>query len=157
MAMVCSVCTAVSTFSRQGVKLLKGLLKGYDFAERVWFCLRLWRCQGNDATSCIWNTLNALPCVANLQAATKLSLQWAAQCGRSQLWPGVQVKTAIKDGYDLRGYHYWTLLDNFEWNFAYDLKFGLYEWDREDPAGKRTLRNGAKVGGRQAECLHHFV
>lgn len=58
---------------------------------------------------------------------------------------GMQVKTAVKDGYDLRGYHYWTLLDNFEWNFAYDLKFGLYEWDREDPAGKRTLRNGAKV------------
>lgn len=52
----------------------------------------------------------------------------------------------MKDGYNLRGYHYWTLLDNFEWNFAYDLKFGLYEWDREDPAGNRTLRNGAKVG-----------
>lgn len=57
----------------------------------------------------------------------------------------MQVKTAVKDGYDLRGYHYWTLLDNFEWNFAYDLKFGLYEWDQKDPAGKRTLRNGAKV------------
>lgn len=24
-----------------------------------------------------------------------------------------QVKTAVQDGYDLRGYHYWTLLDNF--------------------------------------------
>lgn len=34
---------------------------------------------------------------------------------------------------------------NAEWSFAYDLKFGLYEWDREDPAGKRTLREGAKV------------
>ncbi|KAA6427060.1 MAG: beta-glucosidase [Trebouxia sp. A1-2] len=56
-----------------------------------------------------------------------------------------QVKTAVRDGYDLRGYHYWTLLDNFEWNFAYRLKFGLYKWDREDPSGKRTLRNGAKV------------
>ena len=32
-----------------------------------------------------------------------------------------------------------------EWSFAYDLKFGLYEWDRDDPAGKRTLREGAKV------------
>lgn len=61
------------------------------------------------------------------------------------LWHSVQVKTAVRDGYDLRGYHYWTLLDNFEWNFAYRLKFGLYKWDREDPSGKRTLRNGAKV------------
>ena len=32
-----------------------------------------------------------------------------------------------------------------EWSFAYDLKFGLYEWDRDDPAGQRTLREGAKV------------
>ena len=89
--------------------------------------------------------------IAKLQAAVKLSLQRAAHSAGAwvrltHLWPGMQVKTAVKDGYDLRGYHYWTLLDNFEWNFAYDLKFGLYEWDREDPAGKRTLRNGAKVG-----------
>ena len=63
---------------------------------------------------------------------------------------GVQVKTAVQNGYDLRGYHYWTLLDNYEWNFAYQHKFGLYKWDREDPDGKRTLRNGSKVSNRTA-------
>ena len=57
----------------------------------------------------------------------------------------MQVKTAVQNGYDLRGYHYWTLLDNYEWNMAYQHKFGLYKWDREDPAGKRTLRDGSKV------------
>ena len=25
----------------------------------------------------------------------------------------------MKDGYDVRGFFYWTLIDNFEWNFAW--------------------------------------
>lgn len=31
-----------------------------------------------------------------------------------------------------------------QWNFAWDLKFGLYEWN-PDGTQKRTLRNGSKV------------
>jgi beta-glucosidase len=32
---------------------------------------------------------------------------------------------AVKDGVDLRGYFYWSLLDNFEWAFGYSKRFGL--------------------------------
>ncbi|CAL8471442.1 g10984 [Coccomyxa elongata] len=55
-----------------------------------------------------------------------------------------EVEKLIDDGYDVRGYFYWTLVDNFEWNFAWELKFGLYEWN-DDGTQRRTLRNGAKT------------
>lgn len=52
------------------------------------------------------------------------------------------ISQAIKDGYDVRGYFYWSLLDNFEWNMGYEQKFGLYDVNLETQ--KRTLRKGAK-------------
>jgi beta-glucosidase/6-phospho-beta-glucosidase/beta-galactosidase len=33
----------------------------------------------------------------------------------------------IARGFDVRGYHHWTLVDNFEWDSGWDLRFGLYE------------------------------
>lgn len=36
---------------------------------------------------------------------------------------------AIDGGVDVRGYLYWTWVDNYEWNHGFDLRFGLYELD----------------------------
>jgi beta-glucosidase len=41
-----------------------------------------------------------------------------------------QVHQAIGRGADMRGYFYWSTLDNFEWNFGYRPKFGLIAVDR---------------------------
>jgi hypothetical protein len=58
----------------------------------------------------------------------------------------VQIFRAIKEGYDVRGLYYWTLMDNFEWNCGYLMKFGVYHWSADDPKGKnRTLKPGGRL------------
>ena len=52
------------------------------------------------------------------------------------------LQKAMKDGFDVKGYFYWSLLDNFEWAEGYDMCFGLYEVDFETQ--QRTLRKGAE-------------
>ncbi|MFB0561083.1 MAG: glycoside hydrolase family 1 protein [Candidatus Lokiarchaeia archaeon] len=38
-----------------------------------------------------------------------------------------QLHRAINDGLDIRGYMYWTLIDDFEFDYGYTAKFGLVE------------------------------
>ena len=41
------------------------------------------------------------------------------------------VRACLDDGIDVRGYVYWSLLDNFEWVLGYAPTFGLVAVDRE--------------------------
>jgi beta-glucosidase len=53
------------------------------------------------------------------------------------------MERAITDGTDVRGYFYWSLLDNFEWDKGYWLRFGLVAVDRGTQV--RTVRPSAQI------------
>ena len=39
------------------------------------------------------------------------------------------IKKAMREGVDVHGYFYWSLLDNFEWDSGFWPRFGLVEID----------------------------
>jgi len=59
-----------------------------------------------------------------------------------------QVKRAIDDGVDVRGYFYWSSIDNFEWAEGYQQRFGLIEVDFATQA--RTVRPSGRLYARIA-------
>jgi len=50
---------------------------------------------------------------------------------------------ALEDGVPLKGYFYWSLLDNFEWDKGFDKRFGLVEVQYDTM--KRIIRPSALV------------
>ena len=56
---------------------------------------------------------------------------------------------AIQDGHDVRSYHHWSLMDNFEWAEGYSMRFGLHHVDFETQ--ERTLRPSGAVYKRIIE------
>ena len=58
------------------------------------------------------------------------------------------VARAIEGGADVRGYHAWSLLDNFEWAEGYEQRFGLVWVDFA--TGERIPKESARWYGRVA-------
>ncbi len=55
------------------------------------------------------------------------------------------LRAAMREGAEVMGYLYWSLLDNFEWSIGYSPKFGLIAVDRETLA--RTPKASARSYG----------
>ena len=71
---------------------------------------------------------------AQVQTDERLGASWLV---RYSTW----TRRAIRDGADIRGFFYWTLMDNFEWNHGMSYRFGLYAVDKADPLKTRTARS----------------
>ena len=60
------------------------------------------------------------------------------------------ISRALNKGADVRGYFYWSLMDNFEWARGFNPRFGLVEVDYKTM--KRTIRPSAWVYARIAKA-----
>lgn len=52
---------------------------------------------------------------------------------------------SIQAGADVRGFFYWSLMDNFEWQFGYTKKFGLLSVDFQNPSLPRSMKPLAEI------------
>jgi beta-glucosidase/6-phospho-beta-glucosidase/beta-galactosidase len=59
---------------------------------------------------------------------------------------------ALAQGADVRGYFYWTLVDNYEWNHGLQLRFGLFALG-DDAKKARTPRPAAAVFQELAQAV----
>jgi beta-glucosidase/6-phospho-beta-glucosidase/beta-galactosidase len=72
-----------------------------------------------------------------------------------------ELRQMWQQGYDIRGYFHWSLVDNFEWSEGWHLRFGLYELDLAN--GERRARPSAAIyrqiiadGGIRRELLDQW-
>jgi len=62
------------------------------------------------------------------------------------------VADAIEGGTDVRGYFAWSLLDNFEWAYGYDKRFGIVHVDYDTQV--RTVKDSGREYARIIAADH---
>jgi len=67
--------------------------------------------------------------------------EWRVEVLRDSL---TQVEMALDDGVDIRGFFHWTGVDNYEWDYGYDVPFGLFDRDRNAKPSAELARDWAK-------------
>ena len=91
------------------------------------------------------------------------NLDWPARDGKIRDYQRIDyierhlchIFRAIQDGIDIRGYFYWSLLDNFEWNEGYQKRFGLIyvDYKSQQRIWKESAYWYKKMIETRGECL----
>lgn len=73
-----------------------------------------------------------------------------------------RLHSMLQQGFDVRGYFHWSIVDNFEWNEGWTLRFGLYELNPRTQ--ERTKRRSADIyrkiiqmNGLEEELLREYA
>jgi beta-glucosidase len=53
-----------------------------------------------------------------------------------------QMWRAVNFNFPIKGYFHWSLVDNFEWDQGWTLRFGLWGLDVEHPKADETSQRG---------------
>ena len=86
---------------------------------------------------------------------TETGVEDSGDTGSSSAWlveTLTWVKRAIADGAPVKGYFYWTLMDNYEWNHGMNIKMGMYAVDPNDAQKTRKPRNSVATFGAIAKA-----
>ena len=114
------------------------LIMGYEYyPECLAACIRrAWEVTGGEVPILVTENGIGTDDDAQRQAYVRTALEGVLDC--------------IDEGIDVRGYTYWSLLDNFEWAYGYGPRFGLVDCDRT--TFQRTPKPSARWYGRVAQA-----
>jgi beta-glucosidase len=136
----------VQTYSREHVgpdgvlpvaEGVRTTLMGYEFSpEALEACLRRAWAATDDVPLLVTENGIATTDDAEREEYVRRALEGVLRC--------------LADGIDVRGYTYWTLLDNFEWALGYGPTFGLVAVDRATQ--ERTVKPSARWLGEVARA-----
>ena len=103
--------------------------------------------EGMGAAATALHRAHSLPIYVTENGAATTDENFRTECLVNclhHLGAAIGAGSAIGAGADVRGFFYWSLLDNFEWMFGFSKKYGLVEVDFSDPAlPRRMKRTGA--------------